>query len=155
MTSLTDTVIVSDTSPTVFNVQTDNPGRAGDRVAVMEIYTTNADFKDYIDKIEIEIKITVLPCQVLNLVETEDSPAFSPLFPVFELPFSAVVDLPLYEPEPPCGFTNADITYSVTDANAIPDWMVFLEDDRKVEIEAPDDEELLGDTVLVTVEATF
>ena len=125
MTTLTDTVIVSDGSPTTFNVQTNNPGRAGEQIAKLEIYSTSADFSGYIEKIEIEVKITVLPCQVLNLIETEDSPTFSPLLPIFELPFSSVVDLPLYEPEPLCGFSNADITYSVKDEESMPDWVIF------------------------------
>jgi hypothetical protein len=43
----------------------------------------------------------------------KDAKPFSPLYLVFNLPVAMTVELPLFEPDPACGYSNADVLYQV------------------------------------------
>ena len=134
----------------LFSVISSNPSDLGEATAVVEI--SSVLWADYIDPIEVEFQVTVLPCEVLELVETDDSPQFSALFPVFELPYSEVVELTHFEPSPLCGATSSDVKYTISEAS--PEWATFSELERKVEIEAAD-LSLYGRTETFMFEASY
>ena len=69
----------------------------------------------------------------------------SVLMMTYELPFSAKVQLPLYEPMPACGRKNSDLKYELI--NEVPDWVTFDEQKRVVEISTDDDKSLYGSNV--------
>lgn len=62
-----------------------------------------------------------------------DEGTYSPLYVVFELPYAETVQLPLFEPKPLCGKSNADLTYEVVGGD-LPAWITFKEKDRIVEL---------------------
>lgn len=69
----------------------------------------------------------------------------SVLMMTYELPFSAKVQLPLYEPMPACGKKNSDLIYELV--GEVPDWVYFDVQKRVVEIETDDDKSLYGSSV--------
>ena len=71
----------------------------------------------------------------LRLSETDKS-EFSPIYQVYELPVSQTIPLPIYEPWPNCDFAQQDVTYTLTDSGAIPNWFVFEESERTITIDA-------------------
>lgn len=94
-----------------------------------------------------------MPCAVLSLEEAEDHVAISPLVLVFNLPYSQNIDLPLYEPSPNCGLSNADLSYEVIN-ESLPDWVLFDADGRTVELDIDETVEL-SSPVKVEIEAKY
>ena len=77
---------------------------------------------------------------------------FSALQLVFEVPFTELIKLPLFEPYPACGLTNKDVSYTIQD-NA-PTWTEFSDADRTVALSI-EDLELLQQPVSVEVKAVL
>ena len=61
----------------------------------------------------------------------------------------------LYEPEPSCGLSSADVIYNIVNEEQMPAWVLYNDNDKQVEIEAPDNLELPVDTVIITIEASL
>lgn len=93
----------------------------------------------------------VLPCNILEIVDP-DQKVISALHLVFEMPFIKTIELPLFEPEPHCALTNADVVYTLDDS--APDWVTLNTLTRKVEIDV-DDQKLLGTTVPLLITASL
>lgn len=68
------------------------------------------------------------------------------------MPFIKTIELPLFEPEPHCSLTNADVDYALDDL--APDWVTLNIKDRKVEIDV-DDLELIGTSVPIQITASL
>ena len=53
---------------------------------LFEIEAFSEDYPDVIEPVKFYGKVTVLPCDVLELFTPEGGKPFSPLYPIFELP---------------------------------------------------------------------
>ena len=63
--------------------------------------------------LEVEVTVFIKSCQVLALVETTGT-VISPINQVFELPVEFEFQMPLYEPEPLCSYSEDDVIYKLT-----------------------------------------
>ena len=88
----------------------------------------------YVPSIVVRIEIEVLSCTILELVDPADQPTVSPLYFIFELPHSEVIELPKFEPVPHCGLSNSDLDYEILDSDGMPDWLIFKPEERMVEL---------------------
>ena len=55
------------------------------------------------------------------------------------------MEMPGFEPNPPCGLTHEDVTYTLVGGSGIPDWVTtFDESTRTVTIETTASDERLS-----------
>lgn len=115
----------------------------------LDILIESISYPGYIAPIVISVLIEVERCEVLELLKPEKT-TFSPLYLVFNLPFTQTVDLPLFEPSPTCGKSNAEIDYTLV--GELPDWIKFSKKQRQL-VATSEDPELIGKTFPVELEA--
>ena len=125
----------------------------------LSILVESFEYPSDIQPIEISVTIEVDSCEVTDLVEPDDS-KFSSLYLAFNLPLDLKIYLPLYEPEPACNLSNADIDYSLVDNDndssnpSIPDWITFDVESRTLTAQS-NDPKLLGETFKLELKATY
>ena len=141
---------ITQDSDLIYTMETTDESLVGP--AKLEIIVESIDYPDYIEPITLIIAVEVLPCEVTELLLPEDAPRFSPLYLIFSLPYSTKIDLPLFETEPVCALTNADLSYSIV-GNA-PDFMEFDEQSRTITA-STEDESYVGKTVRVKMQASY
>ena len=136
----------------LLTVATENPAHVGDQILTVRL--TLEDYKSATSSAFLTATITVQPCMPLELLPPEDAKPLSPLWLVFTLPDAFTIELPLFEPSPVCGLTNADLVYKVI-GDDLPAWATFATDERVVKIDVQDDPLLGGTSVPITIEASY
>lgn len=94
----------------------------------LDILVESISYPGFIAPVVISVLIEVEKCEVLEFIKPETT-TFSPLYLVFNLPFTQTIKLPLLEPSPSCGKSNADVEYSLV-TEQLPIWMSFSEKQR-------------------------
>ena len=120
----------------------------------LNILVESFDYQTDIEPIVITVTIEVDSCEVTGLIEPEDS-RFSSLYLAFSLPLNLKISLPLYEPEPACNLSNADVDYSIVEnGNPLPDWVTFDVESRTLTAQSADPL-LLGQTFKLELKASY
>lgn len=124
---------------------------------MLQIDVTSVDYPDYIPMESVYVKVEII-CHVKELRLVEDSNSsisqFSPMYQVYEYKSSILVNLPRYEPYPACGFSEAQVSYSLADSRR-RDWLEFNKNERTALIYPSLALDLQGKSETVTVRATF
>ena len=131
---------------------TSNVEDAGDHVAKMKISLADYD----VSPIYVEIPVTINPCVIANFLDTTET-IISPINQILELPTQQSFDMPLYEPDPLCGYSDQDVNYQLlTNANGQPpSWISIDASKHKIVLDVEEDESLYGEDFSFKLKATF